>query len=33
MMIARALKIGPLDLRIRNALQDGDPTPGEGKTA
>jgi len=30
-MIARALKIDPLDLRIRNALQDGDPTPGEGK--
>jgi CO/xanthine dehydrogenase Mo-binding subunit len=30
-MIARALKIDPLDIRMRNALQDGDPTPGENK--
>jgi CO/xanthine dehydrogenase Mo-binding subunit len=30
-MIAEALKIDPLDMRIRNALGDGDPTPGEGK--
>jgi CO/xanthine dehydrogenase Mo-binding subunit len=30
-MIAAALSIDPLDLRIRNALQDGDPTPGEGE--
>jgi CO/xanthine dehydrogenase Mo-binding subunit len=28
-MIASALKIDPLDIRIRNALQDGDPVPGE----
>ncbi len=26
-MIAAALKIDPLDLRLRNALKDGDPTP------
>jgi CO/xanthine dehydrogenase Mo-binding subunit len=26
-MIAAALKIDPLDLRLRNALRDGDPTP------
>jgi CO/xanthine dehydrogenase Mo-binding subunit len=31
-MIATALKIDPLDLRIRNALQDGDPTPSEAKS-
>jgi CO/xanthine dehydrogenase Mo-binding subunit len=30
-MIADALKIDPLEIRIRNALRDGDPTPGEGK--
>jgi CO/xanthine dehydrogenase Mo-binding subunit len=30
-MIAKALKIDPLDIRMRNALQDGDPTPGEAK--
>jgi carbon-monoxide dehydrogenase large subunit len=28
-MIAKSLKIDPLEIRIRNALQDGDPTPGE----
>lgn len=28
-MIARELEIDPLDIRMRNALQDGDPTPGE----
>jgi CO/xanthine dehydrogenase Mo-binding subunit len=31
-MIAKALKIDPLTLRIRNALRDGDPTPGEGRS-
>jgi CO/xanthine dehydrogenase Mo-binding subunit len=30
-MIARALHIDPMELRMRNALRDGDPTPGEGK--
>src|SRR5919197_1531120 len=30
-MIANAMQIDPLELRIRNALEDGDPTPGEGK--
>jgi CO/xanthine dehydrogenase Mo-binding subunit len=30
-IIAEALKIDPLDMRVRNALHDGDPTPGEGK--
>jgi CO/xanthine dehydrogenase Mo-binding subunit len=30
-MIAGALKIDPLEIRIRNALADGDPVPGEGK--
>lgn len=30
-MIAKALAIDPLDIRMRNALQDGDPTPGEGQ--
>lgn len=30
-MIAEALKIDPLEIRVLNALQDGDPTPGEGK--
>ena len=28
-MAAEALKIDPLEIRIRNALRDGDPTPGE----
>ncbi|HEY7559893.1 MAG TPA: xanthine dehydrogenase family protein molybdopterin-binding subunit [Candidatus Binatia bacterium] len=28
-MIAAALKIDPLDLRLRNALKDGDPTPDQ----
>jgi CO/xanthine dehydrogenase Mo-binding subunit len=31
-MIARALKIDPMEIRIRNALRDGDPTPGEGES-
>ncbi|MGH7823971.1 MAG: xanthine dehydrogenase family protein molybdopterin-binding subunit, partial [Candidatus Binatia bacterium] len=30
-MIAEALEIDRLEIRIRNALQDGDPIPGEGK--
>ncbi|MGH7834352.1 MAG: xanthine dehydrogenase family protein molybdopterin-binding subunit, partial [Candidatus Binatia bacterium] len=30
-MIAKALGIDPLEIRIRNSLQDGDPVPGEGK--
>jgi CO/xanthine dehydrogenase Mo-binding subunit len=30
-MIAKELKIDPLDIRMRNALQDGDPTPSEAK--
>jgi CO/xanthine dehydrogenase Mo-binding subunit len=30
-MIAHALKLDPLDFRMRNALKDGDPIPGEGK--
>ena len=30
-MIAKSLQIDPLEIRIRNALQDGDPTPGENK--
>ncbi len=30
-MIAESLQIDPLEIRIRNALQDGDPTPGENK--
>src|ERR1043166_9315611 len=29
--IAEALNIDPLEMRIRNALQDGDPVPGESK--
>ena len=29
-MIAEALNIDPLQIRIRNALLCGDPTPGEG---
>lgn len=28
-MIAKSLQIDPLEIRMRNALQDGDPTPGE----
>jgi len=28
-MIAESLRIDPLEFRLRNALQDGDPTPGE----
>ena len=32
-MIAKALKIDPMQIRIRNALHDGDPTPGEGRAA
>ena len=28
-MIAAALKLDPLDLRLRNALKDGDPTPDQ----
>ena len=31
-MIAKALKIDPMQIRIRNALRDGDPTPGEGSS-
>jgi CO/xanthine dehydrogenase Mo-binding subunit len=31
-MIARALEIDPLEIRIRNSLRDGDPVPGEGKS-
>jgi CO/xanthine dehydrogenase Mo-binding subunit len=31
-IIAKALQIDPLEMRIRNALQDGDPTPGESKS-
>lgn len=30
-MIAESLQIDPLDLRVRNALRDRDPTPGEGQ--
>lgn len=30
-MIGETLRIDPLEMRIRNALRDGDPTPGEGK--
>jgi CO/xanthine dehydrogenase Mo-binding subunit len=30
-MIAKSLQIDPLEIRIRNALRDGDPTPAEGK--
>src|SRR5215468_1013719 len=30
-MIAKSLQVDPLDLRLQNALRDGDPTPGEGK--
>jgi CO/xanthine dehydrogenase Mo-binding subunit len=30
-MIAKSLQIDPLEIRIRNALRDGDPTPGEGQ--
>ena len=30
-MIAEALRIDPLEMRIRNAIQDGDLTPGESK--
>jgi CO/xanthine dehydrogenase Mo-binding subunit len=30
-MIAKSLRIDPLEIRIRNALQDGDLTPGESK--
>ena len=30
-MIAKSLELDPLEIRIRNALQDGDPTPGESK--
>ena len=30
-MIAEKLKIDPLDFRLRNALQDGDPVPGVAK--
>jgi CO/xanthine dehydrogenase Mo-binding subunit len=30
-MIATALKIDPMDMRIHNAIQDGDRTPGESK--
>jgi CO/xanthine dehydrogenase Mo-binding subunit len=30
-MIAKSLQIDPLEIRIRNALQDGDLTPGESK--
>ena len=30
-MIAKSLQLDPLDLRLQNALRDGDPTPGEGK--
>src|SRR5215472_15782438 len=30
-MIAKSLQIDPLDLRLQNALRDGDPTPSEGK--
>jgi CO/xanthine dehydrogenase Mo-binding subunit len=30
-MIAKSLQIDPLEIRIRNALQDGDPTPGGNK--
>lgn len=30
-MIARALEVDPLDIRMRNALGDGDPTPGEAQ--
>ena len=30
-MIAKSLQVDPLDLRLQNALRDGDPTPSEGK--
>jgi CO/xanthine dehydrogenase Mo-binding subunit len=30
-MIAEALHIDPLEMRLRNALRDGDPVPGEAK--
>src|ERR1051325_744591 len=30
-MIARSLKLDPLELRLTNALRDGDPVPGENK--
>lgn len=30
-MIARSLEVDPLDIRLTNALRDGDPVPGENK--